>query len=202
MGQIENSAFFSLSYGLFVITAKDGDKDNGCIANTVMQVTNTPNQISLCLNKGNHTTEMIQKTGVFNVSVLTQSTPFSIFEHFGFQSGRTVDKFAKRDDETSENGLRYIGKYSNAMMSAQVVQTVDCGTHLLFIATVTEALSLQKEPSLTYQYYFDHVKPRPQEAKKVGYVCKICGYFHEGETLPDDFICPLCKHGAADFEKA
>ena len=191
---------FKLSYGLFVLSARDTEKDNGCIINTVMQITDTPLQIAVGINKDNYTYEMIEKTGMFNVSVLTEDVPFSVFEDFGFKSGRTEDKFSSfNDKERSENGIFYLTKYSNAFISAKVVKTLDCGTHMMLIAEVTDAKILSDAPSVTYDYYFKNIKPKP-EAKKKGYVCKICGYVYEGDTLPDDYICPLCKHPASDFE--
>lgn len=191
---------FKLSYGLFVLSARDTEKDNGCIINTVMQITDTPLQIAVGINKDNYTYEMIEKTGVFNVSVLTKDVPFSVFEDFGFKSGRTEDKFSSfNDKERSENGIFYLTKYTNAFISAKVIKTLDCGTHMMLIAEVTDAKILSDAPSVTYDYYFKNIKPKP-EAKKKGYVCKICGYVYEGETLPDDYICPLCKHPASDFE--
>ncbi|MDY4692524.1 MAG: flavin reductase [Blautia sp.] len=201
--KIDNNAFFKLSYGLFVLTAKDNDKDNGCIINTVTQLTDEPKRITIAVNKQNLTHDMILKTGVFNVSVLSQDVPFKIFQHFGFQSGRDTDKFAEFEDKSrSDNGLYYLNKYSNAFLSAKVIETKDYGTHTLFIADIEQAEVLSDVPSVTYAYYFDHIKPKPQPAdeKKKGFVCKICGYVYEGEELPADFICPWCKHGAADFE--
>lgn len=201
--KIDNNAFFKLSYGLFVLTAKDNDKDNGCIINTVTQLTDEPKRITIAVNKQNLTHDMIMKTGVFNVSVLSQDVPFKIFQHFGFQSGRDTDKFAEFEDKSrSDNGLYYLNKYSNAFLSARVIETKDYGTHTLFIADIEQAEVLSDVPSVTYAYYFDHIKPKPQPAdeKKKGFVCKICGYVYEGEELPADFICPWCKHGAADFE--
>ncbi|MDD7220180.1 MAG: flavin reductase [Clostridia bacterium] len=201
--KIDNNAFFKLSYGLFVLTAKDNDKDNGCIINTVTQLTDEPKRITIAVNKQNLTHDMIMKTGVFNVSVLSQDVPFKIFQHFGFQSGRDTDKFAEFEDKSrSDNGLYYLNKYSNAFLSARVIETKDYGTHTLFIADIEQAEVLSDIPSVTYAYYFDHIKPKPQPAdeKKKGFVCKICGYVYEGEELPADFICPWCKHGAADFE--
>ena len=203
-GEVDKNAMFKLSYGLFVLTAKDGDKDNGCIINTTTQITENPNRIAIAVNKANATHDMIKKTGLFNVSVLSTDVPFSVFQHFGFQSGRDVDKFADyQGAERSANGLYYITGVSNAVISGKVVEMKDYGTHTLFVAEVTEARILSDTPSVTYQYYFDHIKPKPQptDEKKVGYVCKICGYVYEGEVLPPDFICPLCKHGAEDFEK-
>ena len=191
---------FKLSYGLFVLSARDTEKDNGCIINTVMQITDTPLQIAVGINKDNYTYEMIEKTGSFNVSVLTEDVPFSAFENFGFKSGRTEDKFsAFNDKERSENGILYLTKYTNAFISAKVIKTLDCGTHMMLIAEVTDAKTLSDSPSVTYDYYFKNIKPKP-EAKKKGYVCKICGYVYEGDPLPDDYICPLCKHPASDFE--
>lgn len=200
---VEPNALFKLSYGLFVLTAKDGGKDNGCIINTVTQLTDTPKRITIAVNKANYTHDMIQKTGVFNVSVLSEDVPFKIFQQFGFQSGRDADKFAGMATQTrSANGLRYLSEYTNAFISAKVISAEDYGTHTLFVADITEAKVLSAEPSVTYAYYFEHIKPKPQptaETKK-GWVCKICGYVYEGEDLPADFICPLCKHGAEDFE--
>ena len=201
MVQIENSSMFKLSYGLFVLTAKTGQKDNGCIVNTVQQITQEPLKISVAVNKANYTHDIIKETGIFNVSVLDQSVKFDVFERFGFQSGRDVDKFDGFNAvERSENGLLYLTENCNAVISGKVTEVVDCGSHSLFVAEVTEANVLSDEPSVTYQYYFDHIKPKAAQ-KKTGYVCKICGYVYEGEVLPDDFVCPLCKHGAADFEK-
>ena len=199
---IENSAFFKLGYGLYVLTVRDAEKDNGCIINTAMQLTSTPQRILLSVNKANYTNEVLLRTGLCNINTLTTQTPFSVFEHFGFQSGRTVNKFAECATETrSENGLIVLPKYTNACLSAKVVDTYDYGTHTLFIADVTEAKVLSDETSVTYQYYQDNIKPKLQPAAKKGWVCKICGYVYEGETLPPDFICPLCKHGAEDFER-
>lgn len=197
---LDNNAMFKLSYGLFVLTAKDEEKDNGCIINTVMQVTDTPMQISVTVNKKNYTTEMIDKTGEFNVSILSEAAKFSVFERFGFQSGRDTNKFVGFDAvKRSENGLLYLTEMTNAYLSAKVVSKVDLGTHILFVAEVTDGQVLSDAASVTYAYYFANIKPKPQPAKKKGYVCKICGYVYEGENLPEDFICPLCKHGAVDF---
>lgn len=200
---VDTNALLKVPYGLYVVTARENDRDNGCIINTVMQVTNTPNRISIAVNKQNHTHDMIAHTGMFNISILTQAAQFDVFKRFGFASGRDTDKFAGDPSVLrTANGLRYIGEAVNAVLSGKVIQAVDCGTHTLFIAEVTEAASLSDQPSVTYQYYFDHIKPKPVVTeKKTGYVCKICGYIYEGDPLPEDFICPLCKHGAADFEK-
>ena len=199
--QVESNAMFKLSYGLFVLTARDGAKDNGCIINTAQQLTSAPMRISITVNKANYTHDLIEKTGAFNISVLTEGAPFGLFKQYGFQSGRTADKLSGGEPRT-ENGIAYLSEHANAVISGKVISTVDCGTHTLFIADVTEAHVLSAEPSVTYAYYFAHIKPKPQPAaeKKKGFVCKICGYVYEGETLPPDFICPLCKHGAEDFE--
>ena len=202
---LDPTALFTLSYGLYVLTAREGGRDLGCIVNTVTQLTENPTRIALSVNKQNFTCEVIRRTGLFNVSVLTEAAPMDLFRHFGFQSGRDVDKFAGRTDPTSENGLRYIDGPANALISGKVEQAVDCGTHMLFIALVTEARKLSDAPSMTYAYYFANVKPKPQpkpaqEKPRRGFVCRICGYFYEGDELPPDFICPLCKHGAVDFE--
>lgn len=201
--KIDKQALFKFSYGLFVVTTRDGEKDNGCIINTAIQLTDEPKRILIAVNKQNETNRMIAKTGSFNVSVLTQQAPFELFKHFGFQSGRDVDKFADWEDcDRSENGIMYINKYTNAVLSAKVIDTADYGTHTVFVAEVTEAKVLSDEPSVTYEYYFANIKPKPgkYEEKKKGYVCKICGYVYEGEELPEDFICPWCKHGTDDFE--
>ena len=199
---VEQRAMFRLSYGLFLLTAREGEKDNGCIVNTVMQLTDQPMRILACVNKKNLTHDMIVRTGILNVSVLTEDAPFELFQHYGFQSGRDVDKFAGSQLPRSENGLVYLTGVANAFLSGKVVSQSDLGSHTLFIAEVTEAKALSDRPSMTYAYYFDNTKPKPQPLpeQKKGYVCKICGYVYEGETLPEDFICPLCKHGAADFE--
>ena len=201
-GSMDPAAFFKLSYGLFVLTAQEGEKDNGCIINTAQLLTDTPKRITIAVNKQNLTHDMILRTGVFNVSVLTEKVPFKVFQHFGFQSGRDTDKFAGWEGPRSANGLCYLPEYTNALLSGRVISTADYGTHTLFVAEVTEARILSEEPSVTYSYYFQHIKPKPQPQaeKKKGFVCKICGYVYEGDTLPEDFVCPLCKHGAADFE--
>ena len=200
---VEQNAMFSLSYGLFVLTARDGAKDNGCIINTVTQLTDTPKRISIAVNKANYTHDMIKKTGVFNVSVLSNDAPFAMFQHYGFQSGRDVDKFAGvQGMARATNGVYYLPYCTTAFISARVTQTIEFETHTLFIADVTEARQLSDVPSMTYAYYFANVKPKPSKLKEQhGWVCKICGYVYEGEELPADFICPLCKHGAEDFEK-
>jgi flavorubredoxin/flavin reductase (DIM6/NTAB) family NADH-FMN oxidoreductase RutF len=201
--KIDQNAMFKLSYGLFVLTAKDGAKDNGCIVNTVVQLTDTPKRITVAVNKANYTHDLIMKTGVFNVSVLSQDAQFAQFKQFGFQSGRDVDKFAGYEYvDRSENGVLYVTENTNALISGKVIETRDYGTHTLFVADVTEAKVMSAAPSVTYDYYFANIKPKPSklEEKKKGHVCKICGYVYEGDPLPADFICPLCKHGAEDFE--
>jgi len=200
---VDSAAMFKLSYGLFVLTATDGDKDNGCIINTAIQITDQPHRISVTVNKMNLTNEMIEKTRVFNISVLTENAPFRVFERFGFQSGRNADKFANCGyDNRAVNGVKYIPEHTNCVISGKVINTHDYGTHITFTADVTQAFILSSEPSVTYQYYFDHIKPKPQVSKavKTGYVCKICGYVHEDGSFPNGFICPLCKHGVKDFE--
>lgn len=202
-GTVDNQAMFALSYGLFVLSAREGERDNACIINTAAQVTDTPKRISITVNKQNLTHDMILKTGVFNLSVLSQDASFAQFQQYGFRSGRdTADKFDGAEPVRTANGLRYEPVGTNAVLSGKVIQTLDCGTHTLFLAEVTEARVLSDVPSATYAYYFEHIKPKPQPAaeKKTGFVCKICGYVYEGETLPEDYICPLCKHGAEDFE--
>ena len=202
-GLVEQNAMFSLSYGLFVLTARDGAKDNGCIINTVTQLTDSPKRISIAVNKANLTHDMIVKTGEFNVSVLSNDAPFALFQHYGFQSGRNTDKFAGvQGMARSTNGIYYIPYCTSAFLSAKVTQTVEFETHTLFIADVTEAKLLSNVPSMTYAYYFANVKPKPAVLQKqTGWVCKICGWVYEGEELPPDIVCPLCKHGAADFAR-
>ena len=203
---VDPIAIQKFSYGLFVLTARSGDKDNGCIINTAAQLTSSPNRINIAVNKANFTHDMILNTGVFNISVLAEDTSFDTFKRFGFASGKDADKFEGFLENTarSANGLLYVTAGTNAFMSAKVIEAHDYGSHTLFVAELTEAEVLRDEPSVTYAYYFEHIKPKPQpkiEEEKHGYVCKICGYVYEGETLPPDFICPLCKHGAEDFEK-
>ena len=202
-----SNPLFNIQYGLFVITTKDSDHDNGCISNTVAQVTAQPNRISVALNKSNYTTELIQRSGRFTASILSESADFEIFKHFGFQSGRSVDKFADFTDcRRVSNGTFAITRGTNAFLSADVEQSVDLGTHMLFIGLVTEMEILSDVPSATYNYYQSNIKPKPQpvgetaEGKTI-WRCSICGYEYVGEELPDDFICPLCKHPASDFEK-
>ncbi len=201
--KVEPNAFFKLSYGLFVLSTNDGKKDNGCIINTVTQLTDTPKRITIAVNKQNYSHDTLMKTGEFNVSVLSEDAPFKVFQQFGFCSGRDKDKFAGIEyAERCENGLMRLNRYADAFFSCKVIASHDYGTHTLFVADVTEARVLSNTPSITYAYYFANTKPKPQPAdpEKKGWVCKICGYVYEGETLPADFICPLCKHGAEDFE--
>lgn len=198
---MDNKAMFNLSYGLFILTAKDGAKDNGCIVNTVGQVTSQPNRISLTVNKANYTHDMILKTKEFNVSVLAENSRFETYKHWGFQSGRNTDKLESISFKRSANGLVYIAEETNAFLSAKVVSTMDLGTHTLFIADVTDGEVLSQVPSATYSFYQNNIKPKPASTeKKKGFICTVCGYIYEGETLPDDFICPICKHPASDFK--
>ena len=199
---MDSSVLYNIGYGLYVLTAQEGEKDNGCIINTVMQVTSEPLQIAIAVNKKNYTNEMIQRTKKFNISVLSESAKFEIFEHFGFHSGRDTNKFADfGDTKRSPNGLLYITQNTNSYMSAYVKQEIDLGTHTLFIAQLVAAEVLSDEPTVTYNYYQNNIKPKPQNTNQKGWRCKICGYIYEGEILPADFICPWCKHGAIDFEK-
>ena len=193
------SALYNIGYGLYVVTSNDGKKDNGLIVNTVSQVTDTPNRIAVTINKMNYSHHVIKQTGKMNINCLTVDAPFSVFEKFGFRSGRSVDKFEGCQPLYSDNGLVFLPRHINSFMSLKVEQYVDLGTHGMFICEVTESRVINNEKSMTYAYYHENVKPKPQTEGKKGYVCKICGYVHEGE-LPDDFICPLCKHGVADFE--
>lgn len=198
------SAVNQIGYGLYVLAVRDGKKDNACIINTVMQVSSTPCRIAVCVNRDNYTCDLLSKTGVFTVSVLTQDAPFTVFERFGFQSGRKADKFSGcTATERAENGVRYIPHHTNAYLGGRVIQQVDLGTHILFVADVTEGEVLSEAPGLSYAYYHAHTKPEPPKAKlgKTVWRCIICGYIYEGEELPADYRCPLCKHGAEDFEK-
>ncbi len=194
------TALFNIGYGLYVVTSNDGKKDNGLIVNTVTQVTNTPNRVAVTINKENYSHHIIQQTGKMNVNCLTTDTPYAAFEKFGFTSGRNVDKFADCEPLRSDNGLVFLPRHINAFISLKVEQYVDLGTHGMFICEVTEARVISNAESMTYTYYLNNVKPKPETEGKKGYVCKICGYVYEGDHLPEDYICPLCKHGAADFE--
>ena len=203
-GANDPTALYKLSYGLFVVTTRDGGKDNGCITNTAIQVASNPNRIAIAVNKQNHTHELIAKTGIFNVCVLTEDATFDLFRRFGFASGRDTDKFAGfADVKRTANGLYAVTQAVNVVFSGHVVEAVDCGSHTLFVADITESEVLSKAPSVTYAYYFAHIKPKPspKTEQKTKWVCKICGYEYEGDELPDDYTCPLCKHGKEDFEK-
>jgi flavin reductase (DIM6/NTAB) family NADH-FMN oxidoreductase RutF len=195
------TALFKIGYGLYVVTSNDGRRDNGLIVNTISQVTSSPNRVAVCINKDNYSHHVIKQTGIMNVNCLSVEAPFSVFECFGFRSGRNVDKFENSENLVrSDNGLVFLSKYINAFMSLKVEQYVDLDTHGMFICTVTEARVLSDKETMTYTYYQENVKPKPETEGKKGYVCKVCGYVYEGDELPEDFVCPLCKHGAADFE--
>lgn len=194
------TALFNIGYGLYVVTSNDGKKDNGLIVNTVTQVTNTPNRVAVTINKDNYSHHIIKQTGIMNINCLSQDAPFSEFEKFGFQSGRSVDKFAGEEVLRSDNGLVFLSKHINSFMSLKVEQYVDLGTHGMFICNITESRVISNVETMTYTYYQNNVKPKPKTEGKKGFVCKVCGYVYEGDELPEDFICPLCKHGAADFE--
>ncbi len=204
---MDPKAMFKLSYGLFVVTANRGGKDNGCITNTAIQVASEPNRISIAVNKANYTHDMIKDTGVFTVSIISEAADFELFKHFGFQSGRDVDKFAGyKDCKKAANGTMIVTAGTNGYICAKVMQEVDLGSHTLFIADITDMEVLTDVPSATYVYYQDHIKPKPEAVGKTPegqtvWRCRICGYEYVGEELPDDFICPLCKHPASDFEK-
>lgn len=193
-------ALFNIGYGLYVVTCNDGKKDNGLIVNTVTQLTSNPNRIAVTINKDNYSHHVIKQSGVLNVNCLSTDAPFSVFKHFGFQSGRAVDKFEGEEVFRSDNGMVFLSKYINSFMSLKVEDYVDMGTHGMFICSVTESRVISNVETMTYTYYQKNVKPKPETKGKKGFVCKICGYVYEGDTLPDDFVCPLCKHGAADFE--
>lgn len=205
---MDTKSVYKISYGLYVLTASQGDKDNGCIINTLSQLTSSPMQISVTVNKANFTHDMIKATGVFNVSVIDTSADFSLFRHFGFQSGRNVQKFGTPDSYKfspcyADNGVLYVKSGANAFLSGKVVNEIDLGTHTMFIAEMTDGEILSDKPSMTYEYYQQNVKPKPAQTaeKKSGWVCKVCGYIYEGEELPEEFVCPVCKHGREDFEK-
>ena len=195
------SALFNIGYGLYVVTSNDGKKDNGLIVNTVSQVTSTPNRLAVTINKENYSHHVIKQTGIMNINCLTVDAPFAVFETFGFQSGRNVNKFEGCTPLRSDNGLVFLPRYINSFMSLKVEQYIDLDTHGMFICSVTEARVISDRETMTYAYYHANVKPKPNTEGKKGYVCKICGYVYEGEELPEDFVCPLCKHGAADFEE-
>ncbi|MGN0355258.1 MAG: flavin reductase [Muricoprocola sp.] len=202
---MNKKAMYQLTYGLFVLTARVGEKDNGCIINTAGQVTTSPNRISITVNKDNYTHDMVMESGKFNISILSEQADFGLFQHFGFQTGRTAEKFeGYQACRRSENGIYYITEGTNAYISATVEQTIDLGSHTMFIASVDDMEVLAEEPSATYAYYQSSIKPKPEEKAEAGktvWRCSVCGYVYEGEELPADFICPLCKHPASDFEK-
>ncbi len=201
-GELDKTALFAISYGLFVLTAKDGERDNGCIINTVIQATSTPLRVTFTVNKSNLTHDMVLQTGIFNLSILTEQSGFDIYQRFGLKSGREVDKFTDYPAcARSCNGLTYITEGANALLSGKVISTLDCGTHTLFLADLTEARKLSGEASVTYEYYRKNIKPKPgaDARQKKGWVCTVCGYVHEDEYLPPDFVCPVCKHGAEVF---
>lgn len=204
---MDKKAMYKLSYGLFVLTARDGEKDNGCIINTAIQAASEPNQLSICVNKANYTHDMIERTEKFTVSVLSEQADFELFKHFGFQSGRDVDKFTNFTGcARGADGLYYITEGTNAYISVTVDKTVDLGSHTMFIGEITDMAVLSDTPSTTYEYYQNHIKPKPQAVGKTDegqtvWRCRICGYEYVGEEIPDDFICPICKHPASDFEK-
>ncbi len=198
---IHNEALFTLSYGVYVLTTNDGKRDNGAIVNTVQMLTETPKRVTIFVNKSNYTEETLRKTGCANVCVLSEQAPFSVIERFGFYSGREKDKFESFPCPTAENGLKYLDKYASAVIGVKVTDAYDYGTHTLFVAEVTDANVISEDPPMTYAHYLANVKPNPKvSVKGEKWVCKICGYVHEGE-LPSDFICPLCKHPAEDFER-
>ena len=204
---MDKKAMYKLSYGLFILTAREGEKDNGCVINTAIQAASTPNQISVCVNKANFTHDMIMRTGAFTVSVISQKASFDLFKHFGFQSGKNVNKFADfKDCKRGENGIFYITQGTNAFISIKVEKTEDLGSHTMFVGEITDMEVLSDDTSATYEYYMNNIKPKPDAVGKTAdgktiWRCKICGYEYVGEELPDDFICPTCKHPAADFEK-
>lgn len=199
---MDKRAMYNLTYGLFILTSREGDKDNGCIVNTVSQVTTEPNRIVVAVNKKNYTHDMIVRTGVFNVSVLTENSKFDTYKHWGFQSGADVDKTEAITYKRAENGVIYMAEETNAYLCAEVVSATDLGTHTLFLADVTDGAVLSEDSSVTYSYYQKNIKSAPADAgKKKGFVCTVCGYIYEGDVLPEDFVCPWCKHPASDFKR-
>ena len=202
---MDKKAMYHLTYGLFVLTSRLGEKDNGCIINTAGQVTSTPNRISITVNKDNLTHDLVKESGKFNISILSECASFDIFKHFGFQTGRETDKFdGYAACKRSKNGLYYITEGTNAYISGTVEQAIDLGSHTMFIASVDDMEVLASEPSASYAYYQSSIKPKPEKKEAVGktvWRCTVCGYVYEGDVLPDDFVCPLCKHPASDFEK-
>jgi len=195
------TALFNIGYGLYVVTSNDGKKDNGLIVNTVSQVTSVPNRIAVTINKANYSHHIIKQTGIMNLNCLTEEAPFAVFEKFGFASGRNVDKFADCEPLRSDNGLVFLPRNINSFMSLKVEQYVDLDTHGMFICSITESRVISDKKTMTYNYYQENVKPKPETEGKTGYVCQVCGWVYEGEPLPEDIVCPLCKHGYADFAK-
>ena len=195
------NALFNIGYGLYVITSNDGTKDNGMIANTVCQLTSNPVRIGVTLNKDSYTHDVVKNTGIMNVNCLSVEAPFKVFETFGFKSGRDVNKFEDCTPNRSANGLVYLPKHINAFMSLEVLDYIDLGTHGMFICSLSECDVLSDKESMTYTYYHKNVKPKPETKKANGWVCTVCGYIHDEEELPDDFVCPLCNHGREAFEK-
>ncbi len=198
--KIDPTALFNIGYGLYVITSNDGKKDNGMIGNSVMQVTSSPERVAVTINKNTYSHGVIKATGKMNLNCLTVDAPFKVFEAFGFVSGRDVDKFRDCTPNRSENGLVYLPRYINSYISLEVEQYIDLGTHGMFICAVTESAVISKVETMSYSYYHKNVKPKPQAEKKKGYVCTVCGYIHDEEELPDDFVCPICNHGREVFE--
>ncbi|MCM1104313.1 MAG: flavin reductase [Clostridium sp.] len=202
---MDQKVMFQFGYGLYVLTANADGVDNGCIINTAIQVTSTPCRVLIAVNKQNRTHDMIMASRKFNISMIAEDASFSLFQHFGFQSGKKVNKFADYPDcARAQNGVMYITKGTNAYVSARVCEVMDMGTHTIFVAEVMDGAMLSDVPTVTYSYYQSHIKPKPEAPKKtdsVTWVCKVCGYVYEGDPLPADFVCPICKHGAADFER-
>ncbi len=198
---MDSKAMFQISYGLYVAASKFDKKMNGCIVNTVMQVTSNPLQIAAAVNKENLTCELIQKSNMLSLSVLSETAPFSLFQHFGFQSGRETDKFVDYPFQMTEQELPYLTEHATAFIDCKVTNTVDLGTHMLFICSVNDCEVLSAEKAMTYSYYHENVKPKPEASTVKGWRCTVCGYVYEGEELPPDFVCPWCKHGVEDFEK-
>lgn len=201
MADIDKNTLYDIGYGLYVVTCNDGKKDNGLIVNSVMQLTSTPLTIAVCISKENYSFEVIKNSKILNVNCLTENTSFEVFKHYGFQSGKNINKFENVTLTRTENGLIYLTENVNSVISLSVSESIDLGTHGMFICKVEEAIKFNKEPSVTYAYYHKFIKPDVKKHSISGYVCKICGYFHNDSVLPDDFVCPICKHGASDFEK-
>ena len=199
--KLDPTALFNIGYGLYIVTARENDKDNGCVVNTVTQVTDKKLRVAVTINKQNYTHDMVKNTGVMNVCCLTEETPFAIFEYFGFQSGREVEKFVSPNLHRSDNGLVILPSYSNSFISLKVEKEVELDTHTMFICEVTQSQVLSDKPTMTYSYYHANVKPKPQKTESKGYRCKICGWVYEGDELPKDIVCPICKHGYDAFEK-